>query len=247
MNPARIRVKWRRTVVALTLALGVIFPPPARAYLLDFTVASLNPGCLISHAAGFPLTTPAVGSHLQAADFSPMGDLGPQPRCTIALHNSIFNFPTGPLMDYFSTVPSAPLAWRFSGISPPGSIPPQSGLPGLDRSDGRTLLNGSLRSVSVKEPAPVSEDWLFYVAGSNVTDNKNDGLLTFSGIYRQAADDIPDPGCGVSFAFAPGGFAGATASSGNILHHLAPFSSTLLLLGCGLMGLVGLRCRRRRG
>ena len=129
MNPARIRVKWRRIVVALTLALGVIYPPPAQAYLLDFTVVSLNPGGLISHAAGFPLTTPAVGSHLQAADFSPMGDLGPQPRCTIALLNSIFGFPTGPLMDYFATVPSAPLAWRFSGISPRGLYLPRAAFP----------------------------------------------------------------------------------------------------------------------
>ncbi|HZK14699.1 MAG TPA: hypothetical protein VFC55_09270 [Desulfobaccales bacterium] len=39
----------------------------------------------------------------------------------------------------------------------------------------------------------------------------------------------------------------AMVTSGNILNHLAPFSSTLLLLGSGLMGLVGLGYRSRRG
>ena len=54
MHPAKIRAKRRRTVLALALALGVGMPPPAQAYFLDFTVASLNPGVLISYAGGYP-------------------------------------------------------------------------------------------------------------------------------------------------------------------------------------------------
>ena len=85
------------------------------------------------------------------------------------------------------------------------------------------------------------------MAGSNFTDNKNDALLASLGFHRQTANGNFDPGFAASFASAPGAFTSTMVPSGNILNHLAPFSSTLLLLGCGLMGLVGLRYRRRRG
>ena len=104
-----------------------------------------------------------------------------------------------------------------------------------------------MRTASVTEPAPVSEDWFFYVAGSNFTDNKNDALLASLGFHRQTAYGNFDPGFAASFASGPGAFTSTMVPSGNILNHLAPFSSTLLLLGSGLMGLVGLRYRRRRG
>jgi hypothetical protein len=243
MHPARFHVKWRRTTLALTLALGVVLPPPAQAYLLDFTVVSINPGVLISHAAGFPSRPSAAESRLQVTDLSHIGDIGPQRSCIIAPHNRISNFPTGPLIDYFSAVLSAPPAWMFGGISHLGSIALQNGIPGLDMPDGATLLRGSMRAVSVKEPAPAREDWFLYAAGSDSSDDNNDGWLTFSGMYRPAAHDNLGPGC----AFTPVGFTCATAPNGNILHYLAPFSSTLLLLGCGLMGLAGLHYRRRRG
>jgi hypothetical protein len=133
MHPVRIRAKKKRTVLILVLALGLGLPPPAQAYLPDFTVSSINP--------------PA----------------------------------------------------------------PESGHP------------------------------------DNFTDNKNDGLPAYLGMYRQADNGNFDPGFAAGFASGPGIFASPKCSSGNILNRIAPFSSTLLLLGCGLMGLVGLRFRRRRG
>jgi len=247
MHPVKIRAKKRRTVVAFVLALGVGLSPPAQAYLLDFTLASINPGGLISHAEAYPSRPPPVGSDPKVVDVSHIGDPGSQFNPTITPPDKILNFPTEPRVDSFSNVCSATSVWMFGGISPQGSITLQSGIPSLNMPDGTTRLSGSLRTASVTEPAAVSEDWFSYVAGSNFTDNKNDGLLTYFGVYRQAANGNFDPGFAASFASAPGAFTSTMVPSGNILNHIAPFSSTLLLLGSGLTGLVGLRYRRRRG
>ena len=47
MHPVKTGAKRKRTVLVLVMALGVGLPPPAQAYLLDFTVVSVNPG--VSH------------------------------------------------------------------------------------------------------------------------------------------------------------------------------------------------------
>lgn len=247
MHPVKTRAKKKRTVLALTLALGVGLSPPAQAYLLDFTVASINPGGLISHAGGSPSRPPPVGSNLKVVDVSQLGDPGGQFSPAITPPDKTLNFPTGLRVDSFSNVCSVNSVWMVSGISPQGSIPLRSGIPYSNMPEGKTLSSGSLRTASVTEPAPVCEDWFFYVAGSNCTDNKDDGLLTSFGIYCQAANGNFDPGFAASLASAPGAFTSTMVPSGNILNHLAPFSSPLLLLGSGLIGLVGLRYRRRRG
>jgi hypothetical protein len=110
--------------------------------------------------------------------------LGP----TITLHNKILNFQTGPLVDYFSNIPSPTYVWMFGGTSPQGSITLQGGIPSLKMSDGTTLLSGSFRTANVTEPAPVSEDSCFYLAGSSFEDNKNHALLTYFGLHRQTAN-----------------------------------------------------------
>lgn len=249
MHPAKIHAnaKRKRTVLALALALGVGLTLPAQAYLLDFTVSSINPGVFISYGGGYPSGPPLVGSNLKVIDVTLMDDLGRKLSPTITIHNRILNFQTGPQVYYFSNIPSATYLWMFGGISPQGSITLQGGIPSLNMSDGTTLLSGSFGTASVTEPAPVSGNSFFYVAGSNFTDNKNDVLLAYLGIPRQTANGNFNPGFAASFASAPGAFTSTMVTSGNILNHLAPFSSNLLLLGCGLMGLVGLRYRRRRG
>ena len=243
----RMRALKRRTLLILVLALGVGLPPPAQAYLLDFTVASIKPGVLICYAGSYPSAPPLVESNLKAIDASRMGDQNRQFSPTIPPPHKILNSPSGAPVDYLSPVPSATSAWVLGGTSPQGSVTLQGGIPSLKMSDGAHLLSGSFRTARVTEPAPVSEDSSFYVAGSNFTDNKNDVLLTYSGLHRQTANGNFEPGFAAGFASAPGAFASTIVPSGNILHQLAPFSSNLLLLGCGLMGLAGLRYRRRRG
>lgn len=180
MQPLKIRAKKRRTVLALTLALGVGLPPPAQAYLLDFTAASINPGLFISYAGTSISRPPSVGN--LNTGLSRMGGLGHQVNPAITLHNRITIFQTGPIAQYLSIVPST-----------------------------------------------------------------DDGLPVYFDIPRQTTDDNFNPGSAVRFTSTAGASVGAMVPSGNILNHLAPFSSTLLLLGCGLMGLAGLRYRRRRG
>jgi hypothetical protein len=247
MHPDRIHAKRRRTLLALALALGVGLPPPAQAYLLDFTVASINPGVLISYAGGHPSGPPVAGSNPKVVDVNRIGEPERQFSPTITPRDKILNFPTEPWVDSFLNVCSATYVRMFGGTSPQGSIPLQGGIPSLKMSDGTPLLSGLFRTANVTEPALVSEDSFFYVAGSNFTDNKNDALLAYFGFHRQIANGNFDPGFAASYASAPGAFTSTMVPSGNILNHLAPFSSNLLLLGCGLMGLVGLRYRRRRG
>jgi hypothetical protein len=176
MHQGKIRAHSRKTVLALSLALGVGLPSPAQAYLLDFTVSSINPGGLISYVGGHPSGPPPGENNLKFVDVSHLGDSGSQSSSTIAPPNEILNFQMGPWVDYFSNVPSAAL-----------------------------------------------------------------------GIPRQPVDDNFSPGFAASFPSVPHAYAGSRVPSGNILHSIAPFSSTLMLLGSGLVGLAGLRYRRRRG
>ena len=108
MHPAKLCAHRRRTVLVLTLALGVGMPPPAQAYVLDFTVASIKPGVLIAHAGGYPSRPPPVGSTRKVVDVSHIGDVGIQSSPTIAPPNEILNFPREPWTDSFSNVCSAP-------------------------------------------------------------------------------------------------------------------------------------------
>jgi len=247
MHPVKTRAKKKRTVVVLVMALGVGLPPPAQAYLLDLTVASINPGVLISYAGGSPSGRPPGGSNLKVIDASRMDDLRRQPSSTIIPPKKNLNFPKGPLVDYGPSVPSAPPVWMPGGISPQGAITLQDGIPSLTRSGGTPRLSGSFGTSSLTEPTPVSENSLSYVAGSKFADNKNDAWLASVGMPRQSASGNFDPGFAASFASIPGAVTSPVVPRGNILNHLAPFSSTLLLLGSGLMGLVGLSYRRRRG
>jgi hypothetical protein len=248
MQQGKIRAHRRKIVLALTLALGVGMPPPAQAYVLDFTVASIKPGVLIAHAGGYPSRPPPVGSSLKVVDVSHKGDPESQSSPTIAPPNRILNFPSEPWVDSFSNVCSASYLGMFGGVSPQGSIVfQQSSNALLNMSGGTTLLRGPFGTSRVTETAPAHGNSLGYAAGSNFTANKTDALLAFLGIPRQTVEDNFNPDFAASFSSVPNAFAGTRVPSGNILHRIAPFSSTLMLLGGGLMGLVGLRYRRRRG
>jgi len=247
MHPAKLCAHWRRTVLALTLALGVGISPPAQAYVLDFTVASINPGVLIFHAGGYPSRPPPVGSSLKVVDVSHKGDPGIQSSPTIAPPNKTLTFPSEPEADSFSNVCSAPYAGMFGGASPQGFITLQGGIASLNMSGGTALLRASFGTDRVTVTAPARDNSLGYTTGSNFTANKTDALLASLGIPRQTVDDTFNPGFAASFSSIPNAFASTRVPSGSILHRIAPFSSTLMLLGGGLMGLVGLRYRRRRG
>ena len=247
MHPIKTGAKRKRTVLVLVMALGVGLPPPAQAYLLDFMVVSVNPGVLISYVGGDPSGPPLGENNLKVIDASRMGDLKRQLSPPITPPKKNLNFPKEPLVDYWSNVSSATSGWMHGGPSPQGSITLQDGISSRNMAGGATLLSGSFGTANVTEPAPVRENSFFSVAGSNFMDNKNDAWLAALGFHHQTANGNFDPGFAASFASVPSAFTGIMVPRGNILNHFAPFSSTLLLLGSGLMGLVGLRYRRRRG
>lgn len=246
MHPVKTGAKRKRAVLIVVLALGVGLPPPAQAYLLDFTVASINPGALISYAGGHPSGPPLVENNLKVIDASRLDDLKRQLSPAIKPPKKNLNVPKEPLVDYYSTVSSATSVRMHGGTSPQGSTIFQGGISGLTMSSGTTLVSGSFGTASLTEPAPVRGNWFFSLAGSNFMDNKNDAWEAALGLHHQTANGNFDPIFAASFASASGAFTGTIVPRGSILHHLAPFSSTLLLLGCGLIGLVGLRHRRRR-
>jgi hypothetical protein len=247
MHPVKTGATRKRTVLIFVMALGVGSPPPAQAYLLDFTVASISPEVLISYGGGYPSGPPLVESNLKAIDAIRKNDPRRQLSPAITPPKKNLNFPNGLLIDYGSHGPAVPSVWLLGCISPQDATTLQGGISCPHMSDGTSLLSGSFGTASVTEPAHVGENSVFYVAGSNFTDHKNDAWLASSGFHRQTATGNFDPGCAASFASVPSAFTGTMGKRGDILNHFAPFTSTLLLLGCGLLGLVGLGYRRRRG
>jgi hypothetical protein len=242
MHKANIRPKRRKTVLSLVLALGVGLPSPPQGYLLDFTVLSINPGGLISYAGGYPSGPPLIGSNLKVNDVSRMGDLPGYLSPTNTILNKLLNFPAGAPVEYFSNVSSVTDSEIFSGLYPQSALALHGGIPALNMSDSKTLWSNPFETASVMQLSPVDANPFSYLAGSSFMDSHNDGLLAHFGIPRQTVDDNFNPGFS-----SPGVSVSTMVPSGNILNHLAPFSSTLLLLGCGLMGLAGLHYRRRRG
>jgi|GEM_PF-4198169 len=241
-----VKVGGKRTFLALVLALVVGLPLAAQAYLLDFTVASINSGVLVSYAGSSPGGSPPGDSHLKVVDASRVGDPRRQLGPTITPSHKIRTFQPGPSVDYGSNaVPDTP-AGLLDGISPHGFITLPGGSSGLTRSGGTVGRSGSVGTVSVPGPVPVGGNSLVYTAGSNLTTHKNEAWLAALGFQQPTANGNFDPDAAANFASSPGEFA-TLVPSGNIFHHLAPFVSTLLLLGGGLMGLVGLGSRRRRG
>jgi len=242
-----VNVGGKRTFLALVLALGVGLPLAAQAYLLDFTVASINSGVLVSYAGSPPGGSPPVDSHLKVADASHVGDLRCQLGPTITPSHKILTFQPGPSVDYGSNVVSATPVGLLDGISLHGFITLPGGSSCLTRSGGTAGMSGSVETVSVPGPVPGGGNSPVYNAGSNLTTHKNEARLAPLGFQHLIANGNFDPDAAANFASSPGEFAATLVPSGNIFHHLAPSVSTLLLLGSGLMGLVGLRSRRRRG
>jgi hypothetical protein len=247
MHPVETRGRRQRTLLVFVIAVGLGLPLPAQAYLLDFTVASINSGVLISYAGGCPSDPPGVADNHKASDVSRTGDLRRQLSRTISPPHQILPASTGPRGLNFFPVPAAAAVWPLGAISPQGSINIHGSIPGRTMSGGTSPLRGGFGTASLTEPAPVRGNGFGYPAGSNFTDHKNDAWEASLGLHPQSADDTFNPGVTASCAYASDAFTSTKVAGGDILNHLAPFSSTLLLLGCGLMGLVGLRYRRRRG
>ena len=99
-----------------------------------------------------------------------------------------------------------------------------------------SLIESHLKVIDVSLTGGLTRKLISTIITPHNRIRQNDSLMAHFGIRRQTATDNCNPGFAASLASAPGAFTSTMVPNGNILNHLAPFSSTPLLLGSGLMG-----------
>lgn len=230
-------------LLALVMALLGALALPAQAYTLDFLVPSSNPGASISYAGG---SNPLIGTNLAITEVSGL-DTPLHNGETLTISGGFLNFTTGDLVYYTAPPPSyMPKTWIFDGNSSLAAVTITGEISSLGIVAGSTLMSGSFTGSSVVNQGATAGPSFFYVTGSSFTDTKNSLLLAYFG--------LPDVTCSGNFnigfyaanATPPAGFSSTIVTSGDVINNLVPAPSTILLLGTGLMGLVGLRYRRRK-
>ena len=219
-------------ILALGLVLGGAFALPAQATTLDFTLGFL-PGGTVSFAGG---SAPLVGAGIDVSFVVDKDTLNP----AIPVTHGVLSFTSGPFTGIATN------EWDFGG-GPSSFIKITGAVPAAGITDPNTvLLSGTFdlaRVIYITNPL-----FTFTVAAAGFQDTKDPALLAYFGIsagtpligsfnlsFNTAAGQIP-----------PGAFASTTMGSGNLFNVPVPIPPSLLLLGTGLMGLIGLGWRKRQ-
>ena len=224
-------------MVALSAALAI---SGQADMVIDFDV--VGPTGSITFAGG---TNPLIGTNIPITSVAGLGTpshsspLPPAPSITYPITGGVLNFKTGNFASYY-----APLKiWDFNGggeLTITGTVWDGSDVVAQDY----LVFNGYFQSAYVTASGNI-----FFIAMAIFTDNKNADLLTFFGVPWAIGQSL---GGSLNLQFTgtgSGGGAIATTSivSGDVANSIPiPTPSTLLLLGSGLAGLVGLRYRRRK-
>jgi len=223
-------VKFTKICFLLALVMGFVaaLSFPAQAYdIIDFDIPHSNPGASIAYGG---LGGPVVGADIAIPELVLETVLGGVIQGPYPVNGGVLAFTSGNLS---STVDS--LVWIFGPNSSPGSITIYGGVPALGIANGTLLLSGTVTDAVAVSGGQVDV---------NCTDTKNTLLLSKLGyppqtsIGRVALEGAMSP----TGVVPPAGFSLiGVYSSGMSNDVVVPLSPSILLLGTGLVGLLGLR------
>lgn len=223
-------------IIVLAVALCGLLSVQAQADgIIDFGMESLTSGVISYDGIGGPL----VGTDIQVDNVIGIDTPFHAGIPSLEISGGLLNFATG----NFDGAGTSPSSWNFlpgGEITLTGSINFPGSLGAIDA----TWLKGSFQGASVIE---FGSSYKFAVAV--FTDNK---LCPIIGYYY--GDTIPDDttflgGFNLSFiaeGVPPGAFTSTTLLSGDLTNTPVPVPASVLLLGSGLLGLVGVPRLRRR-
>jgi hypothetical protein len=230
---SRFKPNRMAIILTLVLVLGGAFALPAQATTLDFTLGFL-PGGSVSFAGG--QADPLIGTGISVTAVVDKDTA----NIPIPVTDGVLSFTTGPLSSYIST------EWDFGGGAS-SFIQITGAVPAAGITDPSTVL--LLGTFDLAKVIYIANDFFtFNVAAAGFQDVKDRTLLEYFGIkagtpligsfnlsFNTEAGQTP-----------PGAFESRTMGSGNLFNVPVPIPPSLLLLGTGLVGLVGLGYRRKR-
>jgi hypothetical protein len=235
-------------ILALTLVLVIALPMAAQAIsTLDFFMGPNQPSTAeIKYIGG---VTPLIGKDINVFNLT-VENTPYYSGTTFVVTQGRLNFTTGNYTGFQGN------EYEFSG---PGSLTLKGGVGYYDSghifhqviANGSTLVTGTFDDAGVifvsYNPRTKKS---FDIAFADFQDTKNDDLERYLGL---SPNSTYNGNFSLSFYISgnvhpPSGFdsKGANVGSGDFINNLVPLPPTALLLGTGLVGLVGLRYRRRK-
>jgi hypothetical protein len=196
--------------------------------ILDFGIIAPTTGS-ISGGAGGPL----VGTGIQVDNVVGIGTPNSN-GVTLTIDSGILNFTTG------NYTGAGPNTWNFGGggsITITGGIDLDPLTPGLEIPLGSQLLSGTFTGASV-----ISFGKFFKITGASFYDTKDPALTAFFGLPNGTYDG----NFNISFNASTSGnsFSSTMVLSGDLTNSPVPEPATMLLFGCGLVG-IGIFARRK--